>query len=317
MTNANPMNGSQNAGLPHFLLLIAQVCLTAGAVGAPPAPPPDVEVGRNLVIGKGGDRGLHAVAAWPKNPNRSPMPAVLWFHGGGWARGDYAANPLVWLAQKGYFTATIEYRLSAEAKWPAQIEDCKLAVRWLRANAARFSVDPNRIGCWGSSAGGHLVACLGTMADQPQFEGDGGYPGTSSAVQAVVDFCGPTDMTEGSEGILGHWKDDAQIAVDLFGGTFKQRPEAWRAGSPITYVHAGEPPFIIVHGDADTSVPPDQSERFAAALERAGVPVQLILVKGGTHTFPPHEAPGKPPAEPDAAAIKAAVLAFLDRNLKP
>ena len=113
---------------------------------------------------------------------------------GGWIGGTYHWGGIVHLAQTGYFAASIEYRLDNVAKWPAQIEDCKLAVRWLRANAGKYHVDPNRIGVWGGSAGGHLVLCLGTMAEVKEYEGDVGYPGVSSAVQAVVDYYGPTDL---------------------------------------------------------------------------------------------------------------------------
>jgi len=169
---------------------------TARTVPPKFASPPSVEVLHDVVIGAGGTRTLHAEIARPKDPPATPMPAVLWIHGGGWNGGSHISNAAQWLAAHGYFTASIEYRLSDEAKWPAQIEDCKLGVRWLRANAAQYSVNPDRIGCWGHSAGGHLVACLGTI-DEPEFEGAGGYAGVSSRVQAVVDFCGPVDFSDG------------------------------------------------------------------------------------------------------------------------
>jgi acetyl esterase/lipase len=103
------------------------------------------------------------------------MACVIVIHGGGWSKGTYKDHVGINLAMKGYFVANVEYRLSGEAKWPAQIEDCKMAVRWLRANAAKYNIDPNHIGCMGSSAGGHLAACLGTMGDDKKFEGNGGY----------------------------------------------------------------------------------------------------------------------------------------------
>ncbi|MCX7825635.1 MAG: alpha/beta hydrolase, partial [Verrucomicrobiae bacterium] len=172
---------------------------TAARKAPPKARVPEgVEVIADVVIGKGGDRDLHVDIARPKNPPQAPMPAVLWIHGGGWSGGSHKGNRAMMLATRGYFTASVEYRLSGEAKWPAQIEDCKHAVRWLRANAAKYNVNPDRIGCWGSSAGGHLCAFLGVSGDKPEFEGKGGYAGVSSRVQAVVDYCGPADMTEGS-----------------------------------------------------------------------------------------------------------------------
>jgi acetyl esterase/lipase len=268
----------------------------------------------DVEIGRVGERVLHAEIARPKDPPAQPMPAVLWIHGGGWSGGSHKGNQAMALAAKGYFTASIEYRLSGEAKWPAQIEDCKLGVRWLRANAAKYNVDPDKIGCWGSSAGGHLVICLGVM-DDPKFEGTGGYPGVSSRVQAVVDFFGPSDMTEGSEGIQGAKEGvDAQAPLGLFGAHFAEKPALWMDGSPIVYVKAGNPPFLIVHGDNDKTVPHAQSEKLLAALQKVGVPAELITVKGGDHGLRP--APGAPPVEPDRRAIDAAVLAFFDRRLK-
>jgi len=279
-----------------------------------PPPPPGVEVIHDVEIGMGGGRVLHAEIAYPKNPPSGPMPAVLAIHGGAWYSGSHKANDAMFLASRGYFTASIEYRLSGEAKWPAQIEDCKLGVRWLRANAAKYNVDPERIGCWGASAGGHLVACLGVM-DDPRFEGSGGFPGVSSRVAAVVDFYGPTDMTQGSAGIGGAKEgEDAQYLLWLFGGPFKMKPDRWRDGSPIIYVKAGDPPFLIAHGDKDKIVPLEHSEKLLAALQKAGVPAELITVKGGGHGL--GAAPGEPPAEPGGGAIHAAVLAFFDKYLR-
>jgi len=277
--------------------------------------PPNVEFIHDVEIGTGGGRALHAEIARPKNSPATPMPAVLWIHGGGWSHGSHQGNGAVLLATKGYFTASIEYRLSDEAKWPAQIEDCKLGVRWLRANAAKFNVNPDRIGCWGSSAGGHLVACLGTM-DDPKFEGGGGYPGVSSRVQAVCDFYGPTDFSSGSAGIQGAIGErDAAVLFGLFGAPFKEKPELWKSGSPILYVKNGGAPFLIVHGDKDTTVPISQSENLMAALKRAGVPAELIVVKGGGHGFKPvHD---EPAPEPDRKTINDAVAAFFDKHLKP
>ena len=217
----------------------------------------------------------------------------------------------MFLATKGYFTASIEYRLSGEATWPAQIEDCKLGVRWLRANAAKYNIDPDRIGCWDSSAGGHLGACLGVM-DDLRFEGSGGYAGVSSKVQAVCDFYGPTDMTQGSAGIQGAKEgEDSKAPLGLFGAPFKVKPELWRDGSPLVYVKAGDLPFLIVHGDADKSVPHEHSEKFVAALQKAGGPVEFITVKRGGHNL--QALPGEEPAEPGQDAVNAAVLAFFDK----
>ena len=273
-----------------------------------PAPPKGIAVLRDVVMGKGGNADLHAEMAWPKDAV-APMPAVIYIHGGGWIGGSYKGGPLLHLAQNGYFAASIEYRLSNVAKWPAQIEDCKLAVRWLRANAAKYHVDPNRIGVWGESAGGHLVTCLGTMADVKDYEGTGGYPGVSSAVQAVVDFYGPTDFT-----VHGIYTPEAsQLTQGLFGVPRDENPGLWKSGSPIDYVKAGDPPMLLVHGDSDELVPLAQSTAFDAALTQAGVPHQFLIVKNAGHGFRPK--PGTT-IDPTNAGIQKAVDSFLAKYLK-
>ena len=207
------------------------------------------------------------------------------------------------------FAASIEYRLDNVAKWPAQIQDCKLGVRWLRANAVKYNVDPNRIGVWGASAGGHLVACLGTMADVKEYEGDGGYPGVSSSVQAVVDFFGPTDFITPTL----YTPEALRLTTGLFGVPRDQNPDLWKSGSPVFYVKAGDPPMLLVHGDSDTLVPLAQSTVFDEALTKAGVPHELIVVKNAGHGFAPM--PGTTIA-PSNQEINQAVAAFFAKYLK-
>jgi acetyl esterase/lipase len=273
-----------------------------------PLPPREIVVLHDVVIGKGGDRDLHAEIAYPKD-TAGLLPAVIYIHGGGWIGGSYKQTPFLKIAQAGYFAASIEYRLSNVAQWPAQIQDCKLGVRWLRANAAQYHVDPNRIGAWGDSAGGHLVTCLGTMGDVKKYEGDGGYPGVSSAVQAVVDFYGPTDFT--------HANIFSPVAIQLieglFGVPYDQNPDLWKSGSPLFYVAVGDPPMLLVHGDSDTLVPLAQSTVFDEALAKAGVPHQLLIVKNAGHVFQPK--PGTT-IDPSSAEILKTVFAFFDKYLR-
>jgi acetyl esterase/lipase len=194
------------------------------------------------------------------------------------------------------------------AKWPAQIQDCELAVRWLRANAAKYNVDPNRIGVWGESAGGHLVACVGTMTDVKEDQGDG-YPGVSSAVQAVVDFYGPTDFTQ--PGI--YTPTAIRLTEGLMGVPLAQNPDLWKSASPLFYVKAGDPPMLLVHGDSDKLVPIAQSQVFDQALTKAGVPHEFVVVKNGDHGFKP--LPGTT-IDPSPKQIHADVFAFFDKYLK-
>jgi acetyl esterase/lipase len=296
--------------------VIVALALLAGSLHLPAdtnppsaaSAPDDLVLLHDVVIGKGGDRDLHAEIAYPKNAS-ALLPAIVFIHGGGWIGGTYKQSPIIQIAHAGYFAASIEYRLSNVAKWPAQIQDSKLGVRWLRANAAQYHVDPNRIGAWGESAGGHLVACLGTMADVKAYEGDGGYPGVSSAVQAVVDYYGPTDFVT-----PGNYSDQAiKLTEGLFGVPYKQNPELWKSGSPVDYVKAGDPPVLMVHGDADTLVPLAQSTVFDAALTKAGVPHQLLIVKNAGHGL---GAPHFAVVSPSYDDIRKITYAFLDKYLK-
>jgi len=291
--------------------LIAALLMTSRLPAQTPAPAPtgEIVVLHDVVIGKGGGRDLHAEIAYPKNAT-TPMPAVIYIHGGGWIGGSHKNSPIQGLARAGFFAASIEYRLSNEAKWPAQIEDCKLGVRWLRANAAKYRVDPNRIGVMGESAGGHLVTCLGTMADEKEFEGDGGWPGVSSAVQAVADYYGPTDFID-----PGHYTPQAiNLTEKLFGVPHAQNPDLWKSGSPLAYVKAGDPPMLLVHGDSDGLVPLAQSTVFDAALTKVGVPHQFVIVKNADHGFKP--LPGTT-IDPDRDEINRITVDFLSKYLKP
>lgn len=292
------------AGLLCFSPLLALAPLHAQSSPATH----DIVVEHDIVFGKGGTHDLHADIAYPKDAS-APTPAIIHIHGGGWIGGSYHDNSIDARARRGYFMASIEYRLSNVAQWPAQIQDCKCAVRWLRANAAKYNVDPDRIGVIGDSAGGHLVDCLGTMAGVKNFEGDGGYPGVSSTVQAVVDFYGPTDFVTPEI-----YTDEAKsLTTGLFGVTRDQNPALWKSGSPVFYVQPNDPPFLIIHGDADTLVPLAQSQVFVDALKKAGVPHQFLVVKNGTHGL---GAKAGTTIDPGWPAINQAVEDFFAKYLK-
>lgn len=295
------------------LVLLAAALGLALVFGQPRGPVPfaaEVDLFHDVKMGTGGGRTLHAEIARPKHPPKTPMPAVIWIHGGGWQEGSHKQNGAAALALFGYFTASIEYRLSGEAAWPAQIEDCKLAVRWLRANAAAYQVDPDRIGVWGMSAGAHLASCLGVFGDTKDLEGHGGDEGVSSRVQAVVSYCGAFDLTDDRtcNDLMRH------LCTKLCGGTITAKPEAWRQVSPLLHITPQCPPFLLVHGDKDDVAPIAQSERMEAALRKAGVSVEFIRVRGGGHGM---KAPfGQPHAEPDLETLYKKAAAFFDRHLK-
>jgi len=214
-----------------------------------------------------------------------PMALIVWVHGGAWLAGSKENCYSAWFLRYGYAVASINYRLSQHAIFPAQIEDCKAAIRFLRANAGKYNIDPNRIGVFGASAGGHLVALLGTTGDVKQFD-KGPNLHVSSRVQAVCDFFGPTDLTKMSDfaSSMNHDAPDSPES-QLVGGPVQENKEACRRANPITYVSKDDPPFLICHGDKDMTVPHNQSVLLNAALKKAGVNVKFHTVKGGGHGF--------------------------------
>lgn len=241
-----------------------------------------------------------------------PFPAVVMIHGGGWEGGSRAGylGALPAMAKRGYVALTISYRLtkpdaSGKAKYPfpAAVNDCKCAIRWLRANAAKYKVDPDRIGVTGGSAGGHLSLMLGVTEASDGLEGEGGYADQSSKVQAVVNVFGPTDMPH-------IWKSKggaAPIVERFLGGKLDAIPDVYKKSSPISYVKKDLPPILTIHGTADTLVPPDQAERFDKAMREAGAQHTLLLLNGQGHGFQ---------GEGATKSIEATVE-FFDKHLRP
>lgn len=262
----------------------------------------------DVVFGTVNGRDLRMNLAWPADLPAAPLPALVWIHGGGWCGGDHTAGEERPAAARGYFGANIEYRLSQEAPFPAQIHDCKLALRYLRAHASEYHLDPSRIGVWGMSAGGHLVALLGTSAGVAELEGDLGYPEQSSAVQAVVNYCGPTDLTR-LVADQAQWEVVAQVRDQLLGGPLAEREAEARAASPLTYVSAASAPMLHIHGVHDDVVPFAQATILDEALRAAGVESTVIPVAHAPHGFPPE-------SEPNPEELLARCLEFFDRHLK-
>jgi len=224
----------------------------------------------------------------PVSPAAQALPLVVYVHGGAWMNGD-KQDVLWWLlplVKEGKFAAaTINYRLTDEAIWPAQIHDCKAAVRWLRAHAAEYGYNPDRIAVWGASAGGHLVAMLGTTQGVEDMEGElGDYDDVSSAVTCVVDVFGPGDLLTMNDhpGSMDHNAPDSPESR-LLGGPILENPEKAKQASPQTWVSKDDAPFLLLHGNQDDIVPYQQSVEFEKALEKAGVPVVFITVDGGGH----------------------------------
>lgn len=224
-----------------------------------------------------------------------PFPTIVWLHGGGWLTGSKDGSKGEFLADAGYAVASIDYRLSPVAPWPAQIHDCKGAVRWLRAHAATHQLDPDRIGAWGPSAGGHLAACLGTMGGVSKvriggltidLEGTvGGNLERSSRVAAVVDWFGPTDFLSMDQ-FPGSQSHDAPLSFEsqLLGGPIQGLPELARSADPIRFLSHDDPPALVVHGTADPIVPYSQSSALCRrACDGFGLAYTLDTIDNGAH----------------------------------
>jgi len=217
-----------------------------------------------------------------------PLPIIVFIHGGAWLGGNKAsgrASVLHFVSSGQYAAASVEYRLSQQARWPAQIEDCKAAIRWIKAHAKEHGLDPEKIGVWGTSAGGHLVAMLGVTGDVKDLEGMlGKHLDQSSRVTCVADYFGPTNLLTMGDfpSKMAHNAADSPESK-LIGGALQEHKDKARSASPITYVTSDDAAFFIAHGTADPLVPFNQTETFAAALEKSKVPVYVETIEEGGH----------------------------------
>ncbi len=276
----------------HWFALAAwalAACSTTLKQGTPPEPPPAAHGATTLYNvpyghASGHDLLLDLYLPATDGPGGSarPRPVIVFLHGGGWRVGDKseaAGKVAALVGETGYALASVDYRLSNEGRFPTQIIDCKTAVRWVRANAPRFGLDPKRVGVMGFSAGGHLAALLGTTAGVAALEDPGmGNPKESGRVQAVCDVSGPVDLNIPTTSLIG------KLSVfGLLGGSARSKPDLTREADPSLYVKAGDPPFLIIQGDQDTLVLPAHAQKLYAALKAKGVEATLDLVPGGGH----------------------------------
>jgi acetyl esterase/lipase len=213
------------------------------------------------------------------------FPVLIYVHGGGWEGGNRdGGQPFIApiLRTRRYAVATIDYRLSGEAIWPAQLHDCKAAVRWIRANAKRLGCDEDKIAVLGTSAGGHLAAMLGVTGGEPEFEGSvGPHVAISSKVSCVIDFYGPTDLVA----LGGPLGESPSPISRLLGGSVDRRIDLARSASPVLHVSAEASPFLIIHGDRDSTVPLAQSELLHRAIVNAEAESFMTLVINGQHGY--------------------------------
>ncbi|ACL38448.1 Alpha/beta hydrolase fold-3 domain protein [Pseudarthrobacter chlorophenolicus A6] len=260
---------------------------------------------------------LYLPVADPARRTGAPHPAVVHFHGGGWRTGErsslgptvdgFGLSPIEQLVDAGFVVASADYRLTDTVTFPAQLHDAKAAVRWLRTHAAAYNVDPGRIYAWGDSAGGHLASLVGLTGGSAAFTDDGGTDPADS-VAAVVAWYPPTDLVrmgaQARPDAVARADDPGSREALLIGAQPADAPDKARAASPLAYVHAGAPPFLLIHGTADRFVPAAQSAGLAGALEDAGAAVELLLLDGADHMW----------ATPDgsSAAAETATAATLD-----
>jgi acetyl esterase/lipase len=263
---------------------------------------PKPRIDFDVVYAKAGDTELKLDLGRPAE-GKGPFPCVVLFHGGGWRAGNKKdLRPWVtFLAQEGYAAASVGYRLVPAATFPAQIEDAKTAVRFLRANADRYGIDKDRFAAMGWSAGGHLACLLGLTDPKCGLEGKE-CPDQSSRVQAVIDYFGPTDLTAFAKNDLAQ----KGMLGPFIGAKYSEDPKAHERASPVKYVTKDAPPFLIFHGTTDFIVPIEQSRSLAAKLKGAGVSVKLVEVPGEGHGWE-----GKASAETQRETMK-----FLAERLK-
>jgi acetyl esterase/lipase len=261
-----------------------------GGFGAPAALPAGVKAERNIAYVTNGHRNQVLDLFLPEKSSSQPLPLMIWIHGGAWMAGSQANPPVLYLVSKGFAVASIQYRFSQDAIWPAQAYDCKAAIRFLRANAARYNFDPDHFGVGGDSSGGHLAAVIGTSGGVKEMEGNLGDTNVSSRVQAVVDWFGPTDLTllEQQAGPHSMIKHDSANSPEsrLLGGTVREKVDLAKTANPLTYIDKNDPPFLIMHGDNDQLVPLGQSTVLAKALIDAGVEVTMKTIPGAGHEGP-------------------------------
>jgi acetyl esterase/lipase len=245
-------------------------------------------------------------------PAERPAAVVVFVHGGGWRLGSRhsagpaysGTSPFEAVARAGVAVASVDHRLSGEARWPAPLHDVKAAVRWLRSRAGELGVDPQRVYAWGESAGGHLAALLGLTGDRPALEGDVGLTGPSSAVGAVAAWYAPSNLPALAADLGTDPLAAASREVQLLGAPVPTVPDLAAEASPVTHVSPAAPPFLLLHGRADRFIPCVQSERLRDALQDAGVPVEFTGYDGADHMWQ-----GSPEAADDALARTIGFLA--------
>jgi acetyl esterase/lipase len=287
-----------------ILTLLALTVALVATSGCVSRLPDTIKVERDIEYAQVGGQSLRLDIYSPKKTS-GKLPVVVWIHGGAWNSGSKNFCPIGFMAAQNLAIVSIDYRLDTVAPFPAQLYDCKGAIRWLRANAVKYNLDADHIGIFGASAGGHLALLLATTADNSKLEGGvGGNLNVSSRVQCVCAFYAPTELNRLVTNPQFRASPDGDVAK-LIGGAVAQNVDKALAASPLTYVDRNCAPVFLLHGGADTLVPPEQSKIFCDALLKAGVEAQLEIIPGKGHGI---IAP--PP-------VAKEIYEFFNRHLKP
>jgi len=269
--------------------------------------PDGVVFEKNIEYSNPDDQHLQLNMARP-TVGQGPFPAIVCIHGGGFRAGTREGfNRLcLSLAEHGYVAVTVSYRLAPKFQFPAAVHDVKSAVRWMRANADKYDIDPNRIGTTGGSAGGHLAQFLGVTSGVKNFEGDGGNPDRSSSVNCVVNFYGPSDFTKSYDASV----DAAEVLPLFLGGNLQQQRRRHVEASPLYWVTPAAAPTLCIHGTDDSYVAHEQAVWLIDRLTASEVEARLMTIKGADHGF-------RGATKEVRAEIENARIAFFDKHLKP
>lgn len=309
-----------------LVLLTSVAWIAAGTTSTTPksiAAEPEIEFHRDVVYGKGGETDLTLNLAHPvsaKNASaknaraKKALPVILVLHGGGWARGKKERHDALvrYLAREGFVAATAQYRLAPQNPWPAQIEDAKCAVRYLRAHCKRWGGDPKRVAALGFSAGAHLSMLLGAMDAEDGLEGNGGHPEQSSKVNAVVSYFGPTDLGVITSGAQAtdlsperlRQELSGRLLGSLLGAEFRKDPSR---ASPLSYVSKGDAPMLLVQGTRDQLVPYDHAKQMLDKMHACEVPGSVVFWLGLGHGW----------SDPELTDSVDLSMRFLDRHFRP
>jgi len=284
-------------------LLIVLTMISSLRAQAPAQVPDTVIVEKGIEYANPDDQHLQLNLARPKMGD-GPFPAIVCIHGGGFRAGKRESYDglIVRLAEQGFVAITVTYRLAPKYQFPAAVHDTKAAVRWVRANAAKYKIDPSRIGTTGGSAGGHLAQFLGVTAGVKEFEGDGGNPGESSAVACVVNVYGPSDFTKS----YGKSVDAAEVLPLFLGGNLEKARKLHLKASPLYWVTPVAAPTLCIHGTLDKYVAHEQAVWLVDKMNAAGAEAELVTLEGAGHGFK-----GK-----DAETADKALMAYFNKKLK-